>query len=92
MDYSKEFLKLANLNRKFSEKCFIKLTKKLGEGYTGWDIDECELYRQKLMKLSKEKLTQKALVNISNYCSFLWYREEKNQKKLERELNFWLQV
>jgi len=73
--YEKEFGMLVELNENFSMACLAKLTKKLGEGYTGWDYDAIEPFRQKIIKLSKEELTQKNLINIANYCSFLWHRK-----------------
>jgi len=80
--YEKEFGMLVELNENFSMACLAKLTKKLGEGYTGWDYDATEPFRQKIIKLSKEELTQKNLVNIANYCSFLWHRKREEQKEL----------
>jgi len=79
--YEKEFGKLIELNKNFSMACLAKLTEKLGQGYTGWDYDATEPFRQKIIKLSKEELTQKSLVNISNYCSFLWHRKEEDKEE-----------
>jgi len=80
MNYLKEFQKLVTLEKEFRVACFAKLTKKLGQGYTGWDMDATEPFRQKIIKLSKEELNQKNLVNIANYCSFLWERIERDKE------------
>ena len=79
MDSVKEINKLFKLTEEFRLACLVKLTKKLSEGYTGSDCEAIEPFKYKIVKLSKEELTQKNLINIANYCSFLWYRAESKK-------------
>ena len=88
MDIEKEIKGLKKVNKIFSEKCFIKLIEKLTQKFEGWDNKEYKkIYQCRLLALSKKQLTQNNLINIANYCSFLWFMEEKAQNKIKKSIN-----
>ena len=59
-----------------------KLEKKARQGYVGWDDKYYELeWKSRVRMLAKKKLTQKNLVNIANYCNFLWQMLEDRKVK-----------
>uniref|UniRef100_A0A6M3IF50 Uncharacterized protein n=1 Tax=viral metagenome TaxID=1070528 RepID=A0A6M3IF50_9ZZZZ len=65
--------KLLNSTIKFSLACLGKLEEKESNGWGGWDWEACKTSFEKRIKHdAKSKLTQKSLVNIANYCMFLW--------------------
>ena len=73
--------KLDNASMKFHLACVVKLKEKEKEGYTGWDNPDWEKAFENIVKdRSQLELTQKNLVNISNYCMFLWNLIENKKK------------
>ena len=65
--------KLDNTSMKFHLACVVKLKEKEKEGYTGWDNPDWKKAIRRIIKdRSQLELTQKHLVNIANYCMFLW--------------------
>jgi len=50
-----------------------KLEKKEKQGHCGWEYVANEaFFRDEIRTRAKKRLTQKNLVDIANYCSFLW--------------------
>jgi len=70
--------KLLDSAAKFNLACLDKLSQKEKEGWGGWDWESCKFSFEKRIKHdAKSKLTQKSLVNIANYCMFLWNLKER---------------
>ncbi|MCK4446830.1 MAG: hypothetical protein KAW56_07090 [Candidatus Marinimicrobia bacterium] len=58
---------------KFTNACMEKLEFKERQGYTKWDDPNFEsVLKMKLENHTKKKLTQENLIDISNFCDFLW--------------------
>ena len=69
----------------FTYACLRKLEKKEEFGWTGWDFSHNqEVFESEIRNRIKKELTQKNLVNIANYCMFLWNlkTEAKNESKI----------
>jgi len=65
--------KLYNASMKFHLACVVKLKEKEKEGWIGWDNPHWEgAFKKRIKDLPQFELTQNNLVNISNYCNFLW--------------------
>ena len=63
----------------FNDACYKKLGKKEGEGFESWDDPNFEwTLKLKLKEHFKEEWTMENLVDIANFCNFLW-----NQKREE---------
>ena len=74
--------KLLNSAAKFNLACLNKLSQKEKEGWGGWDWECCKTSFEKRIKHdAKRELTQKSLINIANYCMFLWNLIEKGGEK-----------
>ena len=74
--------KLLSATMKFNLACLNKLTEKEKAGWTGWDSEDYDgIFDSRIETLAKGELTQNNLVNISNYCMFLW-----NIKELRKEV------
>ncbi len=61
-----------------------KLERKEKQGYAGWE-DFGWKSADEIKTRAKMKLTQRNLINISNFCQFLWQiledeKEEKHEK------------
>lgn len=65
--------KLSNASQHFYLACLIKLEEKEKDGWTGWDDKKRKCsFEDRIKHDAFSELTQKRLVNISNYCNFLW--------------------
>ena len=65
--------KLFNCSMEFIRACDRRLTEKEGEGWTAWDnLKNKELFANRLIKHILKEFTQESLIDISNYCMFLW--------------------
>ena len=68
----------------FSFACGRRLEKEEKEGRVGWDDT---YYRKewegRIRMLAGKKLTLRRLVNIANYCGFLWNMEKEKRRKLK---------
>lgn len=76
--------KLFNATMKFQLACLTKLAEKEKEGLMGWDNPHWEkAFKKRIKDLPQFELTQENLVNIANYCNFLWnlIQVEKNNGK-----------
>ncbi len=72
-----EILKLHFVVSRFSEKMFAKLRKKQDAGDEGWDEpDMKEFLIAGFLDHLDKPLTKNNLVDIANYCMFLYYQEE----------------
>ena len=69
----------------FLNACMEKIKEKEEEGYGGWDKPELIKYLEEgLIEHTKKILTQDNLVDIANYCIFLWNLiEEKGGEIIE---------
>ena len=66
-------VKLNSAWLKFNHACYKKLAAKERGGFAGWDKQENkELLEEDFMAHTKKPLTQSNLIDISNYCNFLW--------------------
>jgi len=76
--------KLYNASMKFHLACVVKLKKKEKEGWVGWDNPiKKKLLEAKLMEHTLKSLSnQENLVDIANFCNFLW-----NLIEDEKEVN-----
>jgi len=75
--------KLLSATMKFNLACLNKLAEKEKEGWVGWDNPEGkDGFKSEIEEhwQVKRELTQDDLVDISNYCNFLW-----NLKELPKE-------
>ena len=51
-------------------------------GWQGWDVSGYEgEFRDEIRKHAKKDLTQEDLVDIANYCNFLWSLLEEKRKE-----------
>ena len=76
--------KLFNASMKFHLACVVKLKEKEKAGWTGWDNpDSKRILGTKLMEHTIRPFTQNNLINISNYCMFLWNLIEITRKEEE---------
>ena len=58
-----------------------RMEQKENEGFTGWDDpDGKDYFTRRIKAISVGELTQKDLMDISNYCSFVWNLIEKDKK------------
>ena len=65
----------------FSFVCGRKLEKEQRRGRIGWDDrSNKEEWEERIRTLASKKLTLSRLVNISNYCDFLWNMEKERRK------------
>lgn len=61
---------------------YKKLEKKEKQGYINWDNSSAENdFRCQVKIRAKLKLTQRNLVNIANYCNFLWQMIEDRKER-----------
>ena len=68
--------KLLRATAFFTLACFEKLDLKEELGWVGWDNSHWkETYKKRIKDLMQFELTQNNLVNIANYCNFLWNME-----------------
>lgn len=59
--------------KKFNNACGRKLEEKGKEGYTEWDNPDFEWeLKLKLKEHFKKEWTSENLVDIANFCNFLW--------------------
>lgn len=66
-------LKLRSAWLKFNHACYKKLAAKERRGFSGWDKQKNkELLEKGLMEHIKKPLTQSNLIDIADYCNFLW--------------------
>ena len=76
--------KLTNTSKKFYVASLARILIKEQEGFEGCDdYGNKGLFKGKIRTLArKRKLTQKILMDIGNYCNFLWnlMEEKKNEK------------
>ena len=70
---------------KFNLACFAKLREKQKLGWIGWDKPENKrLLEAKLIQHIKKPLTRDNLIDISNFCNFLWNLKEGTKvRKIE---------
>ena len=65
----------------FNYACVEKLMAKQRQGYFGWDNLEAKPNLESLFKEHTNRpLTQKNLVDIANFCMFLWNLFEAQKK------------
>jgi len=65
--------KLFNASMGFYRACDTKLELKEKEGFIGWDDPEFEKDMRNNLRSHVEKaLSQENLVDIANFCDFLW--------------------
>lgn len=77
---------LLEASMKFDMVCFNKLKAKERLGWSGWDdIENKDILEERFMKHIKKPLTQDNLVDIANFCNFLWnlIEAKKEVKKIE---------
>ena len=66
--------KLLEASMKFSFICLNKLKKKERLGWTGWDNPKNrKILESRFTEHIKKPLTQDNLVDIANFCGFLWH-------------------
>ena len=71
----------------FSFKCGDKLEKKEKQGWAGWNNPENEPnLKFKLLQHFEKEWTQENLVDISNFCLFLWNLKEEERKNAKNKL------
>ena len=64
-------LRMARID--FDYACYKKLEEKEELGWEGWDNQARKgTFIERIKNLLKCELNQKNLVNIANYCNFLW--------------------
>ena len=62
----------------FNNACMKKLEEKEKKGWDSWNKPELTKYLENtLIEHTKKILTQENLVNIANYCNFLWNMIER---------------
>jgi len=77
MNIEQEKEKLKVVVYKFTAELHKKLFKKIEEGYEGWnEIKNKEMIKSTLIDKLKKGLTGDNLVDIANYCMFLWNIEK----------------
>ena len=65
----------------FSFACGRRLEKEEDDGRVGWDnIYYKKEWEGRIRVLASKKLTSRRLVNIANYCNFLWNMEKERRK------------
>ena len=65
--------KLRFASYEFNHACIKKLEAKQKEGYSGWDEPKNKDNLESLFKEHTNRpLTQRNLVDIANFCMFLW--------------------
>lgn len=58
-----------------------RMEQKEDEGFIGWDDPEGKDYFTRRIKvISVGELTQKKLMDMANFCSFIWNLIEKDKK------------
>lgn len=77
-------VKLNSVWLKFNHACYKKLAAKERRGFAGWDKQENkELLEEGFYEHTRKPLTQGNLIDISNYCNFLWNLiEDKKGKEI----------
>jgi len=76
--------KLESAVSKFFVARAIKLEQEEKMGRVGWDdLGYKDIFKGRLERLSRRKLNQKNLINIANYCNFLWNLLETEGEKNE---------
>ena len=66
-------LKLRSAWLRFNHACYKKLAAKERRGFSGWNKQKNkELLEEGLMEHIKKPLTQGNLIDIADYCNFLW--------------------
>jgi len=76
--------KLLEASMKFDFVCLNKLKAKERLGWSGWDdIKNKDILEERFIKHVKTPLTQDNLIDIANFCMFLWnlIETEKEVKK-----------
>ena len=67
----------------FSFACGRRLEKEQDRGRIGWDDTYYKKeWEGRVRALVSKKLTLRRLVNISNYCNFLWNMEKERRRKI----------
>ena len=65
--------KISTATMKFNLACLNKLEEKERKGWVGWDNPEWkDEFKSEIENHVKRDLTQDDLIDISNYCMFLW--------------------
>ena len=54
-----------------------RLEKKESQGFAGWDSMYSFELEAIIKDRAKRKLTRKNLIDIANYCNFLWFRRKR---------------
>ena len=78
-----EYKKLKKVLNGFSEMMLAKLMKKYDEdGYTGWDRENFKEVlisglKEHIHKCYSDNFSPSSLIDIANYCMFLWYLNSK---------------
>ena len=73
-------IKLRTAWLKFNYASYKKLAAKEKRGFAGWDKQKNkELLERGLIEHIKKPLTQRNLIDIANYCNFLWNLIEKEE-------------
>lgn len=76
----KERRKLRIASCEFNNVCMKKLIAKQKQGYYGWnDSTKKDNLEQLLTEHTNRQLTQKNLVDIANFCNFLWNLMEERE-------------
>ena len=78
-DIERKKLRLASFE--FNHACIKKLEAKQRQGYYGWDKVENKTNLESLFQEHKNRpLTQRNLIDIANFCMFLWNLFEVQNK------------
>ena len=71
---------------KFNHACYKKLAAKERRGFSGWDKQKNkELLEKDLITHTRKPLIQSNLLDIANYCDFLWNLLENEKDYQERK-------
>ena len=66
---------------KFNYACYKKLAAKESRGFAGWDKQKNKIILEDgFYEHARKPLTQSNLIDISNYCIFLWNLIEDQKK------------
>ena len=77
---------LKTAHQKFSEACFRKMKRKERAGWFGWDDPNEEwTLKLKLKEHFRREWTQKNLVDIANFCMFLWNLKKEEMGTLNSD-------
>lgn len=77
--------KLNSASNKFFLSCLFKLAVKEKQGFVGWDDpSRKEHFEKRIRGHCLFKLDQRNLVNITNYCNFLWNLIERTKEGGEK--------